>query len=316
MSEAKREWFENDYYAALGVSESASAAEITKAYRKLARKYHPDSNAGDPSAEERFKEISAAYDVVGDESRRAEYDKVRRLGPMAGGFGGPGGGFGGPGGGFDFNADGLGDLSGLLGSMFGGGGNFGGPQGGRPRQHTGRDQEARITISFDEAVQGTTTSLSLSAPTGRRTIKVRIPAGVEQHQRIRVRGKGGAGQPPGDLYVVVDVSDHPIYSRNGDRLTLDLPVTFPEAALGADIEVPAYNGDAVTVRIPAGTQADRTLRVRGAGALVDGVAGDLFVKVRLAVPAKLSTKERKALEAFAELSDESPRGHLDREHQK
>jgi len=313
MSEAKREWFENDYYAALGVSETASAAEITKAYRKLARTYHPDTNAGDSAAEDRFKQISAAYDVVGDEARRAEYDKVRRLGPMAGGFSGQGGGF-------DFNAEGLGDLSGLFGSMFGGGGGMAGgmfgDQQGRPRARAGRDQEARITISFDEAVQGTTTSLSLTAGSGQRTIKVRIPAGVEPGQRIRLRGKGGPGQPAGDLYVIVAVGDHPIYTRDGDRLTLDLPVTFPEAALGADIDVPAYRGDTVTVRIPAGTQTGRTLRVRGAGASVDGAEGDLFVVVRVVVPANLSSKQRAALEAFAELSDESPRRHLDREPQK
>jgi len=307
--EFKREWLESDYYRALGVSETASAAEITKAYRKLARQYHPDANPGDSSAEERFKEISAAYDVVGDEKTRADYDQMRRLGPMAGGFGGAGSG------GFDFNMSDAGDISGLLGSMFGGGGLFGdaGQRGGRgPRAARGRDQEARLTISFDEAVRGSTTTLSLSDARGQRSMKVRIPAGVESGQRIRLKGKGGSGTPPGDLYVIVDVADHPVFGRDGKRLTLDVPITIAEAALGAEIDVPTYEGELVTVRIPAGTQHGRTLRVRGAGAQPPdgGSPGDLLVTVSIAVPRNLSSKERDALESFAKLSDESPRRHL------
>ncbi|MEM7093494.1 MAG: DnaJ C-terminal domain-containing protein [Actinomycetota bacterium] len=301
--EIKREWLENDYYAVLGVSESASHAEITKAYRKLARQFHPDANPGDQAAEERFKEISAAYDVVGDEQTRQDYDHARRLGPMAGGFGG------GPGG-FDFNSGQMGDLGDILGSMFGGG-IFGQGRGGQ-RPVRGRDQEARISISFDEAVRGTTTSLSLSDSSGGRTMKVRIPAGVESGQRIRLRGKGGPGSPPGDLYVIVSVADHVRFGRDGDRLTLTVPITFAEAALGADIDVPTYAGDPVTVRIPAGTQHGRTLRVRGGGVpdeKGDG-AGDLLVTVEVAVPKNLTRAQRDALEAFAEASDESPRRHL------
>lgn len=306
--EIKREWLEADYYRVLGVSEDAPQADITKAYRKLAREFHPDKNPGDTAAEERFKEITAAYDVVGDEKTRAEYDQVRRLGPMAGGFGGTGGQ-----GGFDFDMSGAGDLGDILGSMFGGGGGFfggGNPRG--PRQMRGRDQEARLRISFDEAIRGATTTLSLSDQSGKRSMKVRIPAGVESGQRIRLRGKGGPGTPPGDLYVIVEVEQHRLYGRDGTRLTLDVPITFAEAALGADIDVPTYNGERVTVRIPAGTQHGRTLRVRGAGAPVgeDKALGDLLVTVSVAVPNNLSGKERTALEAFAELSDESPRRHL------
>ncbi len=306
--EIKREWLEADYYRVLGVAEDASQAEITKAYRKLAREFHPDKNPGDTAAEDRFKEISAAYDVVGDEKTRAEYDQVRRLGPMAGGFGGGGQG------GFDFNMSDVGDLGDILGSMFGGGGGggffgAGSPRG--PRQMRGRDQEARLRISFDEAVRGTTTTLSLSDQAGRRSMKVRIPSGVDSGQRIRLRGKGGPGTPPGDLYVIVEVDDHQLYGRDGDRLTMDVPITFAEAALGADIEVPTYRGETVKVRIPAGTQTGRTLRVRGAGAPTgDDTYGDLLVTVSVAVPQNLSGKERSALEAFAELSDESPRRHL------
>lgn len=311
--EIKREWLEADYYGVLGVAKDAPQADITKAYRKLAREFHPDKNPGDTAAEERFKEITAAYDVIGDEKTRAEYDQVRRLGPMAGGFGG---GAGGPGG-FDFNMSDVGDLGDILGSMFGGGGPGGGgffgagnPRG--QRQMRGRDQEARLRISFDEAVRGTTTTLSLSDQAGQRSMKVRIPAGVTSGQRIRLRGKGGPGTPPGDLYVIVEVDDHHLYGRDGKRLTLEVPITFAEAALGADIDVPTYGGETVTVRIPAGTQHGRTLRVRGAGApLGDGdKTGDLLVTVSLAVPRNLSNKEQAALEAFAELSDESPRRHL------
>ena len=300
--EIKREWFENDYYAVLGVAESATNEEITKAYRKLARKYHPDANPGDASAEERFKEISAAYDVVGDESTRPDYDQARRMGPLGGGFGGPGGG------GYEFNVEDLGDLSGLLGQMFGGGFGSQGPR--QARQRPGRDQEARLVISFDEAVRGTTTSISLSDGSGNRSMKVRIPSGVVDGQRIRLRGKGGPGSPPGDLYVIVSVPEHPVFGRNGKRLTLDVPVTIDEAALGADVDVPTYGGDSVTVRIPPGTQHGRTLRVRGAGVPHDDGDGDLLVTVQVAIPKNLSKKQREALEAFAELSDESPRRHL------
>lgn len=301
--EVKREWFDHDYYAVLGVAESASHAEITKAYRKLARTHHPDKNPGDAAAEDRFKEISAAYDVIGDEKTRADYDQARRMGPM-GGFGRGGGGGAG---GFDFNGQDLGDLSGLLGNMFGGG--FGDQ--GRPRARKGRDQEARLSISFDEAMRGTTTTLSLSDNSGDRSMKVRIPSGVESGQRIRLRGKGGHGNPPGDLYVIVAVEDHALFGRDGKRLTLSVPITFVEAALGADIEVPTYAGSPVTVRIPAGTQHGRTLRVRGAGVSTDDGDGDLLVTVTVAVPANLSPKERDALETLAALSDESPRRHLE-----
>jgi len=307
----KREWFEVDYYAVIGVPSTAPHAEISKAYKKLARKYHPDRNPGDAAAEDRFKEISAAYDVIGDEETRKSYDQARRMGPMAGAFGG-GSRSDGPG--FDMG----GDLGDILGSMFGGGGMFGGgaggPTGARARPRQGRDQEASLTISFDEAVSGTTTSLNLTDATGTRSMRVRIPAGVESGQKIRLRGKGGPGQPPGDLYVEVQVDDHALFGRNGKRLTLEVPVTFAEAALGADIDVPTYGGESVTMRIPAGTQNGRTFRVRGAGAPKksgDG-HGDLLVTVQVAVPAKLSKRERKLLEEFATQSDESPRRHLDR----
>jgi molecular chaperone DnaJ len=312
-NDIKREWFETDYYAVLGISKDAAQADVTKAYRKLARQYHPDTNPGDDAAEERFKEISSAYEVVGDEEKRASYDEARSMGPVGGAFGGSGrtsnGGFG-------FEGVDLGDI---LGSVFGGGGAdagglFGDQPGGRYARikRPGRDQETRLSISFDEAMSGTTTSISLTDGAGKRTIKVRIPSRVEAGQRIRLRGKGGPGDPPGDLYVIVDVGSHAIFGRRGAKLTLDLPVTIAEAALGAEVRVPTYTGESVTVRIAAGTQHGRTLRVRGAGiAGEDDKLGDLLVIVSIAVPKNLSKKQSEALQAFADLDDDSPRTHLE-----
>jgi len=314
-NDIKREWFESDYYAVLGVAKDASQADVTKAYRKLARKYHPDTNPGDAAAEERFKEISTAYEVIGDEEKRASYDKARSMGSFGSAFGGSGrtsnGGFGG--------FDGV-DLGDILGSMFGGaagqsgtGPLFGDQPGGRYARirRPGRDQEATLSVSFDEGLRGTTTSINLTDEHGKRTLKVRIPPGVEPGQRIRLRGKGGKGEPPGDLYVVVKSEAHDFFERTGKTLTLNLPVTLSEAALGAEVRVPTYAGDAVTVRIPAGTQHGRTLRVRGAGPTDEnGTAGDLLVVVELAVPKNLTKKQTEALQRFADLDTESPRKHL------
>lgn len=301
--DVKREWFDNDYYSVLGVSESASSEEITKAYRKLARKYHPDANPGDAGAEERFKEISAAYDVVGDEATRSSYDQVRRMGPMGGAFG-----QGAPGG---FGFEGAGDLGDLLGSVLGGSvfGQRGGPGGGRSMR--GSDQETELAISFDEALRGATTRLSLTDQNGKRSLKVRIPEGVESGQKIRLRGQGGPGQPPGDLYVVVAVSDHAVFRRDGARLLLDVPVTMHEAALGADVTVPTFDGEAVTLRIAPGTQHGAKLRVRGGGPKLSSGPTDLFVVVQVEVPTELSSEQRRSLEASQSLFDGSPRAHLD-----
>lgn len=315
-SDIKREWFDTDYYAVLGVAKDAPQADVTKAYRKLARKFHPDTNQGDQKAEERFKEISTAYDVVGDEEKRAAYDKARRLGPMGGGFGGGQGGDG-----FGFEGVDLGDI---LGSMFGGsaragagagaGRMFGDQPGGRYARikRPGKDQEARLSIGFDEALLGVTTSISVNdGSSSPRTIKVRIPAGVVDGQRIRLRGKGGKGDPPGDLYVTVEAGTHELYGRRGAKLTLDLPVSIAEAALGAEVRVPTYDDDVVTVRIPAGTQHGRTLRVRGAGPVTEsGEPGDLLVVVHIAVPQNLTKKQTAALQEFSDLVTESPRRHL------
>jgi len=371
---AQREWFEKDYYKVLGVSETAPAKEIKSAYRKLSRQFHPDANPGDTSAEERFKDISAAYDVVGDEARRKEYDEVRRLGPM--GFGG---GAGGAPGGFSFTTDGgVGDLGDLLGGLFNRGRRRSGGETRGAGPQRGADLESEIQLSFEGAASGVETTLNVTSdvscatcagtgarpgtsPTvcancgGRgvvddnqgffsfsapcqvcrgqgyrvedpcptcggagvehkaRKVKVRIPAGVRDAQRIRLAGRGGPGRnggPNGDLYVVVRVADHPLFGRRGDDLLLTVPITFPEAALGAEVAVPTLDGGSVTIKVPAGTRPGRTFRVKGRGIETAKRTGDLLVTVEVAVPAKLSKEERRAIEALADAATSSPRSHL------
>ena len=380
-----RDFLEKDYYKALNVSKTASADEIKKSYRKLARKYHPDANKGDPKAEERFKEISEAYNTLSDPKRRKEYDDARSL-FGSGGYRPPGqGGAGGfPfdlgdlfGGGADTTTTGSGGrLGDLLGGMFGGGGRSGTQT--RPRR--GADVETEATLAFQDAIDGTTVALRLTGegacptchgtgaksgtvprvcpncqgtgqtsrnlgsyalsepcrecrgrglvvddpcPTcsgsGRamssRTIQARIPAGVSDGQRIRLRGKGAPGErggPAGDLYVRVHVTPHPIFGRSGDNLTVNVPVTFTEAALGAEVKVPSLRGVPVSVRIPAGTPSGRTFRARGKGARrKDGTNGDLLVTVNVQVPQNLNGAARQALESFRDATaGEDPREDL------
>jgi len=367
-----REWFDTDYYRVLGVSESASQKEITKAYRALARELHPDANPGDVAAEDRFKEVSSAYDVVGDADKRARYDEVRRLGPMAGAFGG-GGGFG-PGGGFpggvSFDAS---DLSDLFGGLFTRG-RPGGPQRSSTGPRRGSDVEADLTMSFVDAAHGATTTVNVTSEVrcpdcfgsgaavgtsprtcpdcrgtgsvvedqgpfsfsrpctscggrGRiidtpcttcggigavrrpRQVKVRIPEGVKDGQRIRVKGRGGAGAnggPDGDLYVRVHVDAHSRFGRDGDNLTVTVPVSFAQAALGAEVPVPTLDGGSVTIRIPAGTQSGRTFRIRGRGMTTSKGTGDLMATVELSVPTDLTDAERSAIEALADATQPAP----------
>lgn len=369
----QREWFERDYYRDLGVAEDATPKEITRAYRKLARENHPDQHPGDAAAEERFKMISAAYDVVGDPEKRKEYDEVRRLGPM-GGFGGPGG-FGGAGGpGVHFTTDDLGDLFGGLFTR--GTGARGARASARGR---GADLETDLYLSFEDAVRGLTTSVHLTsgavcstcsgsgarpgtsprtcdrcggrgttaddqglfsfsqpcpACAGRGTVvddpcptchgsgterrerelKARIPAGIETGARIRLKGKGEPGRnggPPGDLYLTVHVAPHALFRQDGRNLRLGVPVSFAEAALGADITVPTLDGSAVTVRLAPGTPTGRTLRVRGHGVRTADALGDLLVTIEVAVPTTLDDAQRAAVEALAAATTDSPRPALD-----
>ncbi len=370
----RNDWATKDFYAVLGVSKDATADDIKKAYRKLARANHPDSNPDDAAKHEKFKAVAEAYDVVGDVDKRKKYDEFRTLSAGGGGFGG---GFptgfnrGGTGqGGFDINdllreQGGGGGFGDMFGDLFGGGAQR---QRRAPRPAKGNDLEATTTLGFEDALNGTTISLRLTSdapcPTcsgtggkpgtrphicpecegagfvvanrgggfsmnetcpvcgGRqlvydeacptchgsghgpstRTIQARIPAGVKDGQKIRLRGKGGKGEnggPAGDLIVIVRVGSHPVFGRSGDNLTLDVPVSFDEAALGADIKIPTLGGAPVTLKIPAGTPNGRTFRVRGKGVTKkDGTAGDLLATVEVQVPATLGDTAREALEAY------------------
>jgi len=382
-----KDWLEKDFYATLGVSKDASADELKKKYRTLARENHPDKNPGDAKAEARFKEVSEAYDVLSDPKTRKEYDEARTLfagggfpsGGGAGGFGGfPGGGGGGQ---YNVNVEDLfGDSSGGFGDFLGGLFNRGGG-GGRSRQpRRGQDLESELTLSFDDSLDGVTVPLRLSsdAPcsvckgtgakagtvprvcptcdgtgqtsrnaggfafaepcpscrgrglfvddpcpscrgsgrgTSTRTVQARIPAGVKDGSKIRLKGKGGPGErggPAGDLFVTVHVNDHPVFGRKNNNVTITVPVTFSEAALGSQIAVPTPRGGSVTVKIPAGTSNGRTFRVRGKGIRgKDGKNGDLLVTVEVAVPQNMSDEAREALRAYADLTEtEDPRKDL------
>jgi molecular chaperone DnaJ len=378
----QRDWIEKDFYRELGVASDASADEIKKAYRKLARELHPDANPGDAQAETRFKKVSEAYGVLSDDAKRREYDETRAL--FAGGGGFPGGGFpaggGFPGGnaqGFDFGdifgrgagaggAGGFGDiLSDILGRQAGGRG--GATSSGARR---GADVETELRVDFVQAVRGAEVPIKLSSPgrcercggtgarpgsapracptcagrglvsrsegafafsepcrdcrgTGRiiddpcpecggdgvstrtRSLTVRIPAGVEDGQKVRLKGQGEPGRggaPAGDLYVTVHVSPHRLFGRSGrnaDDLTLTVPVTYPELVLGATITVPTLDGT-VSLRIPPGTAAGRTFRVKGRGVPRKGRTGDLLVTVEVAVPTRLDDAASSALQSYAE----------------
>ncbi|MDN7122100.1 molecular chaperone DnaJ [Nocardioides sp. ChNu-153] len=369
------DWATKDFYKVLGVGKDASADDIKKAYRKLARANHPDSNPGDTAKHDRFKEVAEAYDVIGDPAKRKQYDEVRAMpSGFGGGFGGGGaGGFGGFGG-FDLSdllrdragaggAGGAGGIGDMFGDIFGGR-----RQQTRSRATKGADVESTATISFTDALEGVTISLRLASEaacptcngtggkpgtkphvcvecegagyvvgsvggafsmnetcpvchgrqlvydescptchgTGRgtsaRTIQARIPAGVKDGQRIRLRGKGAPGEnggPAGDLFVTVKVSPHRLFGRRDDNLTLDVPVGFDELALGAEIKVPTLGGGPVTLRIPPGTPSGRTFRVRGKGARrADGTNGDLLATVQVQVPATLDAGAREAVENY------------------
>ena len=366
---AQREWYEKDYYKVLGVADTASAKEITKAYRKLARELHPDANPGNDAAESRFKEVSAAYDVLGDDKKRVEYDEVRRLGPI----GAPGGN-----GGFTFNPGDAG-MSDLFSNLFGGGGRRRGGGGGGVGPQRGADIEASLTLDFTDAAHGITTVLFLTADAqcstcqgsgarpgtspktcatcgGRgvvddnqgffsfsstcrmcqgsgviienpcstcrgsgiekrqREVKVRIPAGVDDGQRIRLKGRGAPGRnggPPGDLFVVCKVLPHKLFGRDGRNLTLRVPITYPEAVLGAEIDVPTLGHDKVKLRLKPGTQPGSRHRVKGKGITSGTSTGDLIVTVDVVVPTSVSDAERAAVEQLAGATTPSPRTHLE-----
>jgi len=303
----RREWLDKDYYEILGVDSDASDARIKKSYRKLAQKYHPDTNQGDEAAEARFKEISEAYATLSDTDDRQQYDAAREA-VQRGTFSGGGAG----GNGQYVRIDDLGDLGDMFGGgMFGGLGDLFGfsGRGRHPVPQQGRDREAEVSLTFHEAIAGVTKAIEAD---GRR-VTVKIPAGVDDGARIRVRGKGwpgGGGGPAGDLYVRVQAGTHPIFARSGADLQMTVPISYTEAALGADITVPTLGGK-VTLRVPPGTSNGKKFRVTGSGIETAKRTGDLLVTVEVRVPPDLGDDERALLEQLRELeADDNPRAHL------
>ena len=294
----QKEWVEKDYYAVLGVGKGSSQAEIKKAYRKLAQKHHPDANAGDAKAEEKFKEISGAYDVLSDSKKKAEYDQFREMYRA----GGPG--FTGFRGGPQYaRADDISDIFGPniddIFSLFG----------SRRQAPRGADLEAESTISFEDAINGAEVQLQVAEPQAApRTIRVRIPEGVQDGARIKLAGKGGAaGGGRGDLYIKVKVAPHSFFGRRGRDLTISVPVTFAEAALGAEVGVPTLNGGPVKLKVPAGTSSGKTFRIRGKGPSIKGVKADILATVQVVVPSKLTKGQTDLIQKFAQLDTDTPR---------
>jgi molecular chaperone DnaJ len=288
---AAKDLYEKDFYKVLGVDKKAAADEIKKRYRALARDLHPDKTKGDVVKEEEFKAVSEAYEILSDPKKRAEYDEARSL-FAKGGFRAPQG--GGQGGGDFGDIFGGGNPQDIFANLFGGGGRRG------PRK--GQDLQTEATISFRESVFGTTLELRLGMDRGQsQNISARVPAGVNDGAKIRMKGKGSPGEAgPGDLFIQLHVKPHPIFGRKGENLTITLPITFAEAALGADVKVPTLSGDDVTVRIAPGTPNGRTLRVKGRGVVKGSVTGDLLVTVEVQVPQRVDGKALDALKKFAE----------------
>lgn len=327
----QNDWFEKDFYKTLGVSKDASDAEIKKAYRKLARKYHPDANPGDSKAEDKFKELGQAHQVLSDKESRAQYDQVRAMGGGAR-FTGSGGPAGGASGGFDdvfsdlFGGGGRTrtrspygggggdvppDLADLLNGFGGGGYGGGGFGGGYSPPTKGGDIKSNTTLSFTEAINGA--SVKLNMPGG-KPLTVRTPIGVKDGQKIRLAGKGKKspnGGEAGDVILTIKVKPHPVFTRDGDNLRMDLPVSFDEAALGAEVKVPTLGGTPVKVKVAPGTPSGRTLRVRGKGVKTKKGTGDLLATVQIAVPKNLSKEAKAAVESFRTATEgEDPRAGL------
>lgn len=322
-----------DYYQLLGVDKNASEKEIKSAYRKLARKYHPDVNANDKAAEEKFKDISEAYEVLSDTEKREKYNRFgdqwkaySQSGGTPGGQGGYPGGFGGfPGGGGSGghrveyggpNGGDAPDLSDLFASLFGdaafggagggrrtGGNPFAGGSGGgfrtaAPPPRKGDDADAPITITLEEAFRGGTRALTLQTPSGNRRVDVRIPAGVKEGQKIRLAGQGNPGSAgAGDLFLNVSISPDSKFERRGDDLYVDVPVNYLDAALGGKASVPTMEGSRLSMTIPAGTQTGQSFRLGGQGMprLREGGRGDLYARIKITVPKTLSDHERDVL---------------------
>jgi molecular chaperone DnaJ len=294
---ASQDWLEKDFYKVLGVSKDVSEAELKKVYRKLARKYHPDSNPGDTQAEAKFKEISEAYSVLSDNEQRKEYDAIRAMGGGAR--------FTAPGGQGQSNQG----FEDVFANLFGGRGGFGG-FGGFGGPVPGSDLSSAASIPFIDAVNGTTMKLNFEG----LVINAKIPAGVMDGQKIKLRGKGQVspnGGPNGDLIIAVNVKPHPVFSRDGNNLRITVPVTFAEAVLGATISVPTLGGEPVKLKVAPNTPNGRVLRVKGKGVHSSKGQGDLLATVEILVPQNISDKAAKALKEFDELTPhEDPRADL------
>ena len=298
---AAKDLYEKDLYKVLGVSKTDDASAVKKAYRKLAKDLHPDKTTGDKKLEDRFKEVSEAYEVLSDPKKRAEYEEMREAltsGRM-GGMGGTGG-MGGLGGANHQDIFGGGDPNDIFANLFGGGARRG------PRR--GQDLQTETTISFRDSIFGREINLRVNS----NSISARVPAGINDGAKIKLKGRGEMAQGgPGDLYVIVHVTKHPVYTRDGDNLLMTLPVTFTEAALGADIAVPTLSGEEVKVRLAPGTQNGKVLRLKGRGITRNHNTGDMLITVDVNVPQRLDSKAKKALEEFHEATkDESPRKDL------
>ena len=297
---AAKDLYEKDYYQILGVAGNADAAAIKKQYRKLARELHPDKTKGDKKLEDRFKAVSEAYDILSDSKKRREYDDARQAfksGRVPPGFNGGGQGFNGG----DFS-DLFGPSGDIFSTLFGG-----------ARQRHGADLQTEASISFKDSIYGTELNLRLSpsgsAPT---SITTRVPAGIKDGAKIKIKGRGAPGAAgPGDLYVLVHVTPHPIFSRKDENIHLTLPITFSEAALGADISIPTLDGDEVTVRIAPGTPSGRTLRVKGRGVKKGSSVGDLMITLDVRIPQRVDGEAKRAIEEFANATkDFNPRADL------
>jgi molecular chaperone DnaJ len=289
---AAKDLYEKDFYKILGIGKSATGDEIKKKYRSLARELHPDKTKGDTAMEEKFKAVSEAYDILSDGKKRAEYDQARDMFER-GGMRAPQGGQNFQGGDFS-DIFGGGNPQDIFANLFGGGGRRG------PRK--GQDLQTEATITFKEAAFGTTLELRLSADGGpSQNISARVPAGVNDGAKIRVKGKGSKGEAgPGDLFILLHVKPHAIFSRKGENIALTVPVTFTEATLGGDIKVPTLAGDEVTLRIAPGTSNGRVLRVKGRGISKGTTVGDLLVTIEVQVPQRVEGEALEALKKYAE----------------
>ena len=331
---SEQEWFSKDFYKVLGVDKKADKKAITKAYRKLARQWHPDQNPGDTAAETKFKEIGEAYAVLSNDEERKRYDEIRAMAgggarfsagsggaggfeDLFGAFGGAGGSFGGGGHNVRFQASGMPGggagfediLSGLFGGAAGGGSRFGGESygspfsarasRGAPTPEKGGTVRAKLSISLRQALNGATLTIKV----GGSPIKVRIPAGIKDGQKVRVKGHGKPGLhggPTGDLEVAVTVKPHPVYSREGNDLVVTLPVTVSEAILGTVIDVPMIDGGTAAVKVPAGSSSGAEIRVRGKGVSTSKVSGDLIARVAIQVPEKPNRELKRLAKEMAQ----------------